>query len=86
MFVGQIFTEIWKFINDSNVPHPMHIHAVQFKVLDRSGTRGLTPTESGYKHTMLVMPKETVRVIMKFEASKGMTYFTAIILNMKTMA
>ncbi len=73
--VPQGDTEIWEFINDSNVPHPMHIHAVQFKVLDRSGPRGLTPTETGWKDTVLVMPGETVRVIMKFDAQKGMYVF-----------
>jgi len=73
--VEQGSTEIWKFINTSNVPHPMHVHAVQFKVLDRSGTRGLTPTEAGWKDTVLVMPGEIVRVIMKFDAQKGMYVF-----------
>lgn len=73
--VEQGNTEIWEFVNNSNVPHPMHVHAVQFKVLDRSGTRGLTPTESGWKDTVLVMPGETVRVIMKFDALKGMYVF-----------
>jgi len=68
-------TEIWEFVNTSNVPHPMHVHAVQFKVLDRSGSRGLTPTETGWKDTVLVMPGETVRVIMTFDAPKGMYVF-----------
>ncbi|MFP8489736.1 multicopper oxidase family protein [Gracilimonas sp. Q87] len=73
--VAQGSTEIWEFVNNSNVPHPMHVHAVQFKVLDRSGTRGLIPTESGWKDTVLVMPGETVRTIMKFDAQKGMYVF-----------
>lgn len=68
-------TEIWEFINNSNVPHPMHVHAVQFKVLERSGNRGLIPTETGWKDTVLVMPGETVRVIMKFDAQKGLYVF-----------
>ncbi len=73
--VEQGDTEIWEFINNSNVPHPMHVHAVQFKVLERSGDRGLIPTETGWKDTVLVMPEETVRVIMKFEAPKGLYVF-----------
>lgn len=28
-------TEIWKFINETTFPHPMHIHLIQFKVLHR---------------------------------------------------
>ncbi len=70
--VEQGSTEIWEFINNSNVPHPMHVHAVQFKVLERTGSRGLLPTESGWKDTVLVMPGETVRVIMNFYAAKGL--------------
>ncbi|MBO6620391.1 MAG: multicopper oxidase family protein [Balneola sp.] len=70
---GQI--EIWEFINDTPTPHPMHIHAIQFKVLDRSGSRGILPHETGWKDTVLVMPGEHVRVIMKFDAPKGMYVF-----------
>ena len=34
-------TEIWRFINDSGVSHPMHMHLVAFQVLDRDGfTKG----------------------------------------------
>jgi len=73
--VKQGDTEIWELINNSSVPHPMHVHAVQFKVLDRSGNRGLIPTETGWKDTVLVMPGETVRVIMKFDAQKGIYVF-----------
>jgi FtsP/CotA-like multicopper oxidase with cupredoxin domain len=68
-------TEIWEFINNSAVPHPMHIHAVQFKVLSRSGSRGLLPTETGWKDTVLVMPGERVRVIMTFGAEEGLYVF-----------
>lgn len=28
-------TEVWRFINLMNFPHPMHIHLIQFKVLHR---------------------------------------------------
>jgi len=73
--VKQGDTEIWEFINRSNVPHPMHVHAVQFKVLERSGGRGLLPTETGWKDTTLVMPGETVRVIMTFDSPKGLYIF-----------
>lgn len=73
--VNQGETEIWEFINNSAVPHPMHIHAVQFKVLSRSGNRDLLPTETGWKDTVLVMPGERVRVIMTFNAEKGLYVF-----------
>jgi FtsP/CotA-like multicopper oxidase with cupredoxin domain len=73
--VTQGDTEIWEFINNSAVPHPMHIHAVQFKVLSRSGNRDLIPTETGWKDTVLVMPGERVRVIVTFDAPKGLYVF-----------
>ena len=73
--INQGDTEIWEFINNSAVPHPMHIHAVQFKVLSRSGSRGLLPTETGWKDTVLVMPGERVRVIMTFSAEEGLYVF-----------
>ena len=73
--VRQGDTEIWEFVNESTVPHPMHVHALHFKVLERSGSRGLLPTETGWKDTVLVMPGEKVSVIMKFEAPKGLYVF-----------
>ncbi|GAA5520260.1 multicopper oxidase family protein [Aliifodinibius salicampi] len=73
--VTQGDSEIWEFVNNSAVPHPMHIHAVQFKVLSRSGNRGLHPTETGWKDTTLVMPGERVRIIIQFDAPKGLYVF-----------
>lgn len=73
--VNQGDTEIWEFVNETNVPHPMHVHAVHFKVLERSGNRGLLPSETGWKDVVLVMPGERVSVIMKFNAPKGMYVF-----------
>ena len=28
-------TEVWEFVNDSMMPHPMHVHGLQFTVVDR---------------------------------------------------
>lgn len=28
-------TEVWSIINTTNFPHPIHIHLIQFQVLDR---------------------------------------------------
>jgi blue copper oxidase len=66
-------TEIWVFDNSlGNEPHPMHIHALQFQVLERSGGRnGLIPTEGGWKDTVLLLPGEKVSVIMTFGQNKG---------------
>lgn len=66
-------TEIWVFDNSmGDEPHPMHIHALQFQVLDRTGGRnGLLSTESGWKDTVMLLPGEKVRVIMTFGQNTG---------------
>ncbi len=62
--------EIWRFINDSGVAHPMHMHLVFFQILDRDGVAP-APEETGWKDTAIVRPGETVRVIARFEDFKG---------------
>ena len=63
--------EIWEFVNRTGMPHPMHIHATSFKILDRSGG-SLAPHERGWKDTVLVNRRETVRVLARFESEKGL--------------
>jgi blue copper oxidase len=72
--VGAGTTEIWEFDNVAGDEiHPMHIHGVQFQVLQRIGGRNdLIATEMGWKDTVLVMPGERVRVIMTFPEYKGL--------------
>jgi len=66
-------TEIWSFVNESALPHPVHLHATHFKVLSRSGGRGqVMPWEEGVKDTVLVLPFETVRVAVRFTAHRGL--------------
>jgi blue copper oxidase len=67
-------TEIWEFDNSGGDEiHPMHVHGVQFQVLSREGGRGnIMPHEKGWKDTVLVMPKEKVKVIIKFPEYKGL--------------
>ena len=66
-------TEIWEFNNSKGTePHPMHIHALQFQVIDRTGGRdSLIATEQGWKDTVLLLPGEKVRVIITFGQNKG---------------
>jgi FtsP/CotA-like multicopper oxidase with cupredoxin domain len=61
--VGTI--EIWELSNPSFRSHPIHIHDVQFLVLDRNGDLP-PPNEQGWKDTITVNKDETVRVIMQF--------------------
>jgi len=77
--------EIWRYINDSGVSHPMHMHLVMFQVLDRdgfttgpggevipNGTPQLPPAEeNGWKDTVMVPPGQIVRIIVRFDGFKG---------------
>jgi FtsP/CotA-like multicopper oxidase with cupredoxin domain len=67
-------TEAWEWINNSPIPHPMHIHNVQFQVVGRNTSavassystvnQGLA--DGGWKDTVLVWPGERVKVAMTF--------------------
>jgi FtsP/CotA-like multicopper oxidase with cupredoxin domain len=65
-------TEVWQFVNPSPFPHPIHMHEVQFTVLERIGGRArIMPWERGPKDTVLVMPGEQVNVRATFDAYRG---------------
>jgi blue copper oxidase len=50
----------------------MHIHGVQFQILERTGGRNsLIASEKGWKDTILLMPNEKVKLIMTFPQNKG---------------
>jgi FtsP/CotA-like multicopper oxidase with cupredoxin domain len=67
---GQV--ERWRFRTSGNAPHPVHIHGAHFQVVSRSGGRGqLFPWEAGWKDTVLLEDLETVEVLIKFTAYKG---------------
>lgn len=70
-------TEIWVFDNSQgDEPHPMHLHGVHFQVLERNGGRAqLTASENGWKDTVLVMPRETVKIIIPFSTLTGVFVF-----------
>lgn len=57
--------EIWEVSNNSPTYHPFHIHGVQFLILDRDGKKP-PAYEQGWKDTVMVLPQETVRLIMQF--------------------
>ncbi len=70
-------TETWVFDNSKgDEPHPMHLHGVHFQILERSGGRGqLIASESGWKDTVLVMPREKVKIIIPFSTLTGVFVF-----------
>ena len=70
-------TEVWEFDNTNGVvDHPMHLHGVQFQILERIGGRNqLTPSETSYKDTFLVRAGEKVKIIIPFGSDKGKYVF-----------
>jgi blue copper oxidase len=70
-------TEIWEFDNSTGDElHPMHIHGVQFQVVERTGGRNtLIASERGWKDTVLLMAGEKVKVIMTFPSNTGKFVF-----------
>lgn len=70
-------TEIWKFDNTTGTEtHPMHLHGVQFQVLNRSGGRSAVQAwEKGWKDTVLAFPGEKVSIIIEFPDNKGKFVF-----------
>jgi FtsP/CotA-like multicopper oxidase with cupredoxin domain len=80
-------TEVWEFVNEAGMPmmgpmpHPLHVHSVQFRVIDRrvhpsamaawhSVSEGYV--DEGWKDTALVMPGERVRVLIRFDHYPGL--------------
>ncbi len=83
-FVHLDTNEVWSFINRSDESHPMHLHLVQFQVLDRqdfvvnagqvepTGPRvPPPPEESGWKDTVQCPPGKITRVISRFADYRG---------------
>ncbi|MDT8305385.1 MAG: multicopper oxidase domain-containing protein [Anaerolineae bacterium] len=85
--------EAWEFVNQSGagggmgmmggmtMPHPMHVHGLQFQVVDRQVEAGSVTdwqsvsegyVDEGWKDTVLVMPGERVKILLKFEDFTGL--------------
>src|SRR5215207_3664604 len=54
-------TELWQWHNPSDRVHPMHLHGMLFRIVERS-TGVIHPAERGWKDTIGVMPGETATV------------------------
>jgi blue copper oxidase len=83
-------TEVWEFVNDTPMAHPMHLHNLHFKVIQRTGAAGSVAdaaglsagfTDEGLKDVVLVLPGERVRVLMKFEDYTGLYLYHCHILE-----
>jgi spore coat protein A, manganese oxidase len=67
-------TERWQFVNTSHRPHPMHIHGVHFRVLDRSDG-AVHAGDRAWKDTVMVPVGETVEVQPYFARNRGRFVF-----------
>jgi FtsP/CotA-like multicopper oxidase with cupredoxin domain len=74
-------TEVWEFYNTGggmgmmgmmNMPHPIHLHGKQFRVLERGGVVHSGYVDEGWKDTVLLMPGEHVRILVDFEDYPGL--------------
>jgi spore coat protein A, manganese oxidase len=79
--------EKWRFINATDDAHPMHLHLVQFQVLERQGfdygaflqgrvqlvgrPRPAAANEAGWKDTAVVNPRDVLSVLVRFEGYSG---------------
>lgn len=67
--------EIWEFVNNTGMTHPMHLHMEAFQVLDRKNSAGedvaLADYELGWEDTVSVGGRETVRIMVKFDQYTG---------------
>jgi spore coat protein A len=68
--------EIWEIYNFTVDAHPIHIHEVMFRVLEReilnlNGIKGIilpaNPLEAGYKDTVIALPGQITRIQMTFD-------------------
>jgi bilirubin oxidase len=77
-------TEVWEIHNFTMDAHPIHIHLVQFQVVDREVATALSPKydggnigavfapelwESGFKDTVIAYPGEITRVVARFDVA-----------------
>ena len=65
-------TEVWELHNFTEDAHPIHIHEVQFQVLNREPFEDIPyspePGESGFKDTVIAYPGEITRVKATFKS------------------
>jgi len=86
-------TMAWEWINNSSIPHPMHMHNIQFQVVQRTSPSSTSSystvnqgfVDSGWKDTVLVWPGERVKIAMTFGPHMGMYMYHCHILEHEDM-
>ncbi len=80
-------TEIWELVNLTEDAHPIHLHLVQFQILERAPfdvdvfvdegelvedeASDPLPNERGWKDTVTAFPEEVTRIIAHFGEYEG---------------
>jgi FtsP/CotA-like multicopper oxidase with cupredoxin domain len=77
--------EVWRITNTDpfGIPHSLHLHLTQFRVLDRNGTPP-GPGEAGWKDTVTVRAGQTVRIAAKFTSYTGRYVFHCHLIDHST--
>ncbi len=80
-------TEVWEFVNGGRgmgmmggmmqMPHPVHVHGLQFRVVERTSGAGWQTmkdgfVDQGWKDTVLLMPGMRVKILLRFEDYTGL--------------
>jgi spore coat protein A len=90
-FVKLGSVEKWRFINTTDDAHPMHLHLVQFQIVERQGfnpaalqngalqlvgtPRPPAPNEAGWKDTAIVHPRDVLTILVRFDGYTGRYVF-----------
>jgi spore coat protein A len=90
-FVKLGSVEKWRFINTTDDTHPVHLHLVQFQILERQGfnpaamqkgtlelvglRRPPAANEAGWKDTAIVNPRDVLTIVVRFEGYVGRYVF-----------
>jgi FtsP/CotA-like multicopper oxidase with cupredoxin domain len=95
--------EVWEIVNATNdgdtmhptgMAHPLHIHGVQFQVVERQVLPELEAgwlsvqegyVDVGWKDTVLLMPGERVKLLLKFSDFTGTFMYHCHILEHEDM-
>lgn len=82
--MGNMNTGNGEVRTEDQMAHPMHIHGVQFQILERSINEGFREgwesvsagyVDEGWKDTVLLMPGERVKLLMRFGTDLGLYVF-----------
>jgi FtsP/CotA-like multicopper oxidase with cupredoxin domain len=67
-------TELWQWHNPSNRVHPMHLHGMLYRIVERS-TGVVHPGDRGWKDTVAVYAHQTVVIRPYFDYFTGVYVF-----------